>query len=131
MAESESDFAALLERFGGLGRADRKAVLDSFTAEERIAFENAAAAEEKAQAEEEARQRQADRQFLGYSPWLAALVEPAVKDRDTKLAPEAAKAVAQEHKALIASQGSTPRHGWRGALDRITDLFSATAGPAR
>ncbi|GAA4044742.1 hypothetical protein [Parerythrobacter jejuensis] len=124
MAEGETDFSALLERFSGLGRADRKAVLESFSAEERLAFENAAAAEEAARIEEEARQRQADRQFLGYSPWLAALVEPAVKDGDSKLGTAAVKAVAQEHEALIASRGSEPRPGWRGVFDRMADLFA-------
>ena len=120
----DQDFSALLARFAGLGRADRKAVLASFTADERIAFENAMLAEEKAAADEEERRRQADRQFLGYSPWLAAKVEPAVKDGDTKLAPAALKAVVAEHEALIANHGSEPRSGWRGVFDRLADIFA-------
>lgn len=131
MAEGDNEFAALLERFSGLGRADRKAVLESFSAEERIAFENAAAEEEKARAEEEERQRQADRQFLGYSPWLAKLVEPAVKDGECGLAPQTAKSIAAEHKALIEASGATARDGWRGLLDRLHDLIVGSGAPAK
>ena len=124
MADNDADFAALLARYSGLGRADRKAVLASFTPEERIAFENAIAADEKIATEEEERRRQSDRQFLGYSPWLAKIVEAAVKEDNSKLAHEAAKAVVIEHKTLIASRGSEARGGWRGVLDRLSDLLA-------
>lgn len=131
MSDEPMDFSALLERYSGLGRADRKAVLESMDAEDRIAFENAIAAEVKSQEEEDARQRQADRQFLGYSPWLAAIVEGAVKHGDHSLTPETAKAVAAEHTSLIASQSSNPRDGWRGALDRLQEFFTLPSEPAK
>lgn len=128
MHDGEADFSALLERFAKLGRADRKAIMANLSAEERIVFEQAIAAEEGARSAEESRRRQADRQFLGYSPWLAALVEGALKRDEVKLAPEAAKALVVSHGALIADQGIEPRDGWRGALDRISDLLFSKKG---
>ena len=124
MAEGEVEFAELLRRFNGLGRSDRKAILDTFSAEERLAFENAAAAEKRANAVEEARKRQADRQFLGYSQWLAEIVEGCIKGDSAGLAPAAAKAVAAEHARLAASETSMRGEGWRGLLDRAQYFLS-------
>ncbi|WP_379549937.1 hypothetical protein [Qipengyuania sp. DGS5-3] len=131
MADTNSEFSALLDRFSGLGKADRKAVLEGFSAEERAAFESAIAAEEEEQSAEEERQRKADRQFIGYSPWLGEIVENAVKGSETMLAPEAAKALAAEHKAITASEAVQPRSGWRGLIDRVTNTLDPAAQPAR
>lgn len=131
MADDQNEFAALLDRFSGLGKADRKAVLEGFSAEERSAFESAIAAEEKEQAAEEERQRKADRQFIGYSPWLADIVEGVVKGRESNLAPEAAKALAAEHKAITALETEQPRAGWRGVLDRLATMLAPPKDPSR
>lgn len=131
MADHETPFPELLERFSSLGKADRKAVLESFSIEERAAFEKAVEEEEAEQVAEAERQRQADRQYLGYSPWLAHIVEASVAGDQSELTPKIAGALATEHKAMIAAQGIEPRQGWRGTLDRFTEALGFAGDTAR
>lgn len=121
----------LLQRLEGLGRADRKAVLDAMSAEDRIAFDQAVEAEALERLAEEERRRQADRQFHGYSPWLAGVVEAAVKGDGGKLSPVAARAVSDEHAALLASQKLDQVSPLHAMLAKAKALLAPTGGAAR
>ena len=128
MADTATDFQTLLTRFNGLGKADRLAVLEHFDAEERLAFEAAVEDEDRRRAELEARQHVADRQFLGYSPWLAELVETSLKPEGSMLTAETTRALASEHSALIAAQGLPARTGWHYWIDKVRDFLTMPDG---
>lgn len=120
--ENAMQLTDVTEQFAKLGPADRKAILARFEPGERAALEHALARRRQAEAAEELRKRQADRQFLGYSAAVAAVVERAVKNDEDALTPQAREAVAAVHQGLIDNHGSEPRRGWRGLFDFFADL---------
>ena len=124
MAEATGEFADILDRYQRLGKPDRKAILRSFSPEERIAFEKAVEAEDEARRAEEISQRQADRQFLCYSPQVAKIAEAAVKGGDCKLAPRTLEALLVVHEQLKASENAKARPGLQGLLDRVAAFFA-------
>lgn len=75
-------FDVLVERFMKLGGADRRAVLANLNPGERDLFERELAAARDERRRERERARLADRQFAGYSPWLAAIVGDAIKGKE-------------------------------------------------
>lgn len=131
MVDGKEKFAELLKRYQRLGKADRKAVLASFSPEERTHFERAANAEAEARREEELSQRQADRQFLCYSPPIAAVAEAAVKGADCDVTPRTLEALAAVHEEIKASQPQKERDGWAGLLDRVARVLAPPARSAR
>lgn len=131
MPDQDSEFALLLQRLEGLGRADRKAVLSAMSAEDRVAFDQAVEAEAQERLAEEERRRRADRQFHGYSPWLAGIVEAAVKGDGGKLSPATARAVGDEHAALLASEKLEDRSPLGAMLAKVQALFAPQGGSPR
>lgn len=127
MSDGQADFATLIARFAGLGRHDRRAVMAALTPEERVQVLAAIEAEDAARACEELRRRQADRQFLAYSPEVAERIEAAVKGTSAELAPRAAEALRLAHEQLRADAPTPARSGLPGLLDRLTALV----GPPR
>ncbi len=118
MAEISS-FSALLERYHSLGSADRKAVLENFSADDRAAFEGAVSAAEKAAEEERLRQQRADRQYADYSPWLGDLVEMRTPAAD-QLTDATRQAVCDAHGELCEkSDAAAPTPGWRVFLKQL------------
>lgn len=122
MAEP-ADFGALARRFQSLRQPDRRAVLASFSPNDRALFEQALAEQTQADREEEERRQRTDKQFHGYSPWLADVITEALADPNatSRMAPRAAKALAAQHQVLLENSGQADqggilaiaRHGWR------------------
>lgn len=77
MRSEPLELPALIDRFSRLSPADRKAVRARLSREERAALERACAETVKARADVSSA---ADRQFRGYSPWLANLIERSAAD---------------------------------------------------
>ena len=125
MSDTQTDAHSLFEKFSRLGPRDRKAVLGKLSLDERDALEKAMAAQVEADEAELAHQRRTERQFLAYSPKLAELVGKAVNGDETDLPLRTRTALVEEHQALIASSGPIVREGWRGVLDRFSDLVAA------
>ncbi len=126
MASELSESAELIAKFSSLGKADQKSILGRLSPEERLSLEMSMRAEAATIAEEEERQRKIDRQFLGYTAWLADLVEGTQDSVPDQLTPKAAKTIWQEHEALIAAKPLSPRSGLRGLIDQLADLFSGS-----
>lgn len=124
MAKVAPDFTDLLTRFERMSRKDQQAVLDHFDAEERTTFEAAIDAERQTREEERQRQRVSDRQFLGYSPQLAAIIERAVSGNAEGLTPAAMQALAAEHRTSIEAQAQQDRPAWQSVADWFQGVLS-------
>jgi len=114
MRDDPIDFNTLMAQFDKLGHRDRKAVLAQLTPDERDRIGAAKAAQAEARRQEAERARRAGRQFAGYSPWLAELLQRAGgdKDRDGKgavnLSDATWRAVADIHRAIHNEEGAVP-----------------------
>ncbi len=99
MAVDSPDFTALVERYRSLGAADRKAVRRNLSPSELETFENACAEIGRARRAEQA----PERQFRGYSPWLAALIEHAMAEDQTlpEVPAECRAAIVSAHLTMI------------------------------
>lgn len=95
------EFAALVARYCGLGGADRKAVRRALSPSEFQALEDACAELDRARGEQAL-----ERQYRGYSPWLAALIEQSLGDGRTQLEVTAAcrAAIAGAHRSIVGDQ---------------------------
>ncbi|MEM1051303.1 MAG: hypothetical protein AAGI28_04335 [Pseudomonadota bacterium] len=124
MDERQDQPGQLIERLSALGKKDRDAVLSRMSADERGDIENALAHHLEAERLEEERQQQIDRQFLGYSPWLAALIEAAQENSSDFLSETCSKAVWEIHTNKIGDGMSGPRTGWQGFIDRVNNLLA-------
>lgn len=103
MPSEASEFAALVERYRSLGTADRKAVRRNLSPSELEALESAYAEIDRARRAEQA----PERQFKGYSPWLAGLIEQALGDDRTQpeVTAECRAAIAGTHRSIVDDQG--------------------------
>jgi hypothetical protein len=103
MPAEPSEFAALVERYRSLGAADRKAVRRALSASEFEALENACSDLDKARRAELA----PERQYRGYSPWLAAPIEQSLGDDRTQpeVTAECRAAIAATHRSIVDDQG--------------------------
>ncbi len=131
MAEMSTDHAILFRRFEGLGRKDQQAILNRFSEAERIAFEDAIEAERLARAEEARRLRASDRQYLGYSAWLANLVEASVGTGDVGLTRQARTPLAAEHKASFEVLQTPEPSLWQSLVARVQEWFAPTEAELR
>lgn len=102
MPADGSEFAALVERYRSLGAADRKAVQRKLSPGEFNALDSACAESERARRAEQA----PERQYRGYSPWLAALIEQALGDDRTQpeVTAECRAAIAGTHVSIVGDQ---------------------------
>lgn len=126
MEPSQPQSPDFVARLADLGGKDRKAVLALVTADERHRIETALQHSLKEQRAEEERQRRIDRQFLGYSPWLASLVEQAQDSAPETLTDPCAKALWDVHSAKVSAGMSVTRSGWRGFMDRCNDWLKTS-----
>lgn len=124
MEESTDPNQELLSRFESLARRDREAILDRLSDEERRLVNNALIDRAQAQAAEIERQRRIDRQFLGYSPALAARLETCENGIPNGMSKAAADAAWQVHTAAVASREAPVRTGWLGIWDRVSDTLA-------
>lgn len=113
MATRAPSFADLVQRFEGLGRKDRMAVLEHLSAEDQAALREAIEAERARELEEQKRQRATDRQFVDYSPALAAIVEAAVKGEAAGLTKAASATLVQEHRASLEAHPEAQAGVWQ------------------
>lgn len=115
MADKPIDPGALFEQFGKLGRRDRKAVMAQLTLAERERVAAAMAAQDDSRRREADRVRQAGRQFAGYSPWLAELLQHASADEaggekgGPKLSDATRRTVAEIHRAIRDAGEESPQ----------------------
>ena len=123
MAKAAPDFADLLSRFDRMNRKDQQAVLDHFDTEDRATFEAAIAAERQTLEEERQRQRVSDRQFLGYSPQLSAIIERAVAGNADGLTTAAMQALSAEHRSSAEAQAAQDRPIWQSAADWLQGVL--------
>ena len=114
----------LVERLAALGRKDREAVLARMSPEERGDVENALNHHLEEERLEEERQERIDRQFLGYSPWLASLIEEAQGNTAAGLSETCSKALWDVHAAKVGDGMNAPRTGWQGLVDRVNEWLS-------
>ncbi len=126
MEPSQPKSPDLVARLAGMGGKDQKAVLALVSADERHRIETALQQNVEEQRAEEERQRRIDRQFLSYSPWLAALIEQAQDSVPDALTEPCAKALWTVHSAKVSAGMSVTRSGWRGLIDRINDWLKST-----
>ena len=114
----------LLSRLETLGRRDREAILDRLSDEERRVIDAALTERAQARAAELERQRRIDRQFLGYSPALAARLEACENGYPNAMSKVAAEAAWRVHSAAVASREAPVRTGWLGVWDRLSDALA-------
>lgn len=122
MFEPSSD--NLIERLSELGRRDREAVLNHLSHDRRTAVENALHHLSEERRVEEERQRRIDRQFLGYSPWLASVIERCEHSQPSHLTEAAAAALWSIHEQSVSSRPPKVRSGWLGVTDRLIDAIA-------
>ncbi len=137
MRDDPIDFDTLMAQFDKLGHRDRKAVLAQLTPDERDRIGAAMAAQTEARRKEAERARRAGRQFAGYSPWLAELLQQAGADKDrgnkgaVNLSDAAWRSVANIHRAIHNEDEAAPE----GLLAQIRawgkTLLSPQAGERR
>lgn len=114
MRDDPIDFDTLMTQFAKLGHRDRKAVLAQLNPEERGRIAATQAAQAEARRREAERSRRAGRQFAGYSPWLAELLQQAGADKDrggkgtVNLSDATWRAVADIHRAIHNEEGPLP-----------------------
>lgn len=125
MATRAPAFADLVQRFEGLGRKDRMAVLEHLSAEDQAALREAIETERAREIEEQRRQRATDRQFVDYSPALAAIVEAAVKGDAAGLTKAASATLVHEHRAALEMHPEAQVGIWR----RIVGFFERALAP--
>lgn len=125
--ETETDTDELISRFAELGKKDRQAILQQLPQEDRARVEGAFRDYLKREAAEFDRQQRIDRQFHGYSPWLASLIEAAENSVPDGVTEFASRQAWETHSALVTSQGSHEGSGWTGLFDRLAEWF----GPLR
>ena len=101
-----TELAALVERYRSLGAADRKAVRRNLSPSEFAALASACAEADRAQRAEQA----PERQFRGYSPWLAALIEQALGEDRTQpdVTAECRATIAGSHLSIVGDQREEP-----------------------
>lgn len=128
MPNEAIDLDTLLVQFGKLGRRDRHAVLAQLAPAERDRIEAAIRAQGEARRREADRIRRTARQFAGYSPWLAELLQRACTNDDGRgeasldLSSHARNAVADIHCSLLNEDNIAPRgiiaqwRAWSSAL---------------
>jgi hypothetical protein len=114
----------LIERLAELGDRDREAVLSRMSHEERGEVENALKKHLEDERLEEERQQRIDSQFLGYSAWLASLIEEAQEDAPERLSETCGKALWEIHSAKVGDGMTLPSTGWQGFVDRINEWLS-------
>jgi hypothetical protein len=126
MPADATDLAALVERYRSLGAADRKAVRRNLSPSEFDALERAGAEIDKARRAELA----PERQFKGYSPWLAALIEQALGNDQTQPAvtAECHAAIASSHLSIVEDQGDETLVARIGRLLGIGGPSGSAAG---
>lgn len=107
MPADGAGFDALVERFMKLGAADRRAVLASLSPGERGLIERELAAARDERRRERDRARLADRQFAGYSPWLAAIIGGAMKDEQGE---GSARTAACARAIVLAHRAASEQH---------------------
>lgn len=102
MSGDAIELAALVERYRSLAPADRKAVRRNLSPSELEALESARAEVDAARRSE----APPERQFRGYSPWLAALIEQALGDDRTQpeVTAECRAAIAGTHVSIVGDQ---------------------------
>ena len=113
MATGAPAFPDLVQRFEGLGRKDRMAVLEHMSSEDQVALREAIEAERVRVLEEQNRQRASDRQFVDYSPAIAGILEGAVKGEAAGLTKTAAATLVQEHRAALESHPQEQAGVWQ------------------
>src|SRR5687768_12980434 len=103
MPADSTDLAALVERYRSLGAADRKAVRRNLSLDEFEALERAGAEINKARRSELA----PERQFRGYSPWLATLIEQTLGSDQAQpdVTAECCTAIESSHLSIVEDQG--------------------------
>lgn len=131
------DFDTLMAQFDKLGHRDRKAVLAQLTPGERERIGAAMAAQAETRRKEAERVRRAGRQFAGYSPWLAELLQQAGADKEqdnkgaANLSDAAWRSVVDIHRAIHNEDQPAPE----GLLAQIRawgkTLLSPQAGERR
>jgi hypothetical protein len=126
MPADSTDFAGLVERYRTLGAADRKAVRRNLSSDECRAIERAEAEIDRARRSE----LTPERQFRGYSPWLAALIDQVLGgDRaPPELTAECRAAIASSHLSIVEDQGEETLIGRIGRLLGIAGLGGGAAG---
>lgn len=124
VTEAQDQTTQLIERLAMLGAKDREAVLARMSGDERIDVENALDRHLEDQRLEEERQQRIDRQFLGYSPWLASLIEEAQGKTPKGVSDTCAKALWDIHSAKVGDGMSVPRTGWKGFATKINEWLS-------
>ena len=99
MSGDGTGLAALLERYRTLGFSDRKAVRRNLSPSELEALENACVEFDKAKRAEQS----PERQFRGYSSWLASLIEQALGNNQSHPGMTAAccAAIASSHLSML------------------------------
>jgi hypothetical protein len=102
MPGDATELSALIERYRSLPAADRKAVRRNLSPSEFEALENACAEIDATRRSEAA----PERQFRGYSPWLAALIEQALGDDRAlpEVTAECRAAIAGTHLSIVGDQ---------------------------
>lgn len=123
MSEPTDQNDQAIARLAQMGRRDREAILSFLSIEEQQETERALKTHNAELVLEEERQRRIDRQFLGYSPNLAALVEACEDGPTNGLTGMAASTIWEVHTDLIANHPPAVRNGWLGILDRVQDLL--------
>jgi hypothetical protein len=134
MRDDPVNLDTLLEQFAKLGRRDRGAVLKQLTPDERGRIEGAMIAQDEGRRREAERVRRAGRQFAGYSPWLAELLQQACANddpggkQDANLSGAARRAVVDVHRAIHNEDGATPT-GWIAQMRAwVAALLTPQAG---
>jgi len=128
MSDRETPTDRIYRKLAALGRKDRQAVLARLSDEERHALTLAIDETAEREAAERERQRRIERQFLGYSPWLASRVEAAKNARTNALTELATETLWQQHELLIGEHPPAIRSGWLGVFDRLSDLLEDRRG---
>ncbi len=134
MRDDPIDLDALLAQLSGLGRRDRRAVMMRLTQSERDRIDAAMTAQDEARHREVERVRRAGRQFAGYSPWLAELLQKACGNDDNDdrrekgevpLSATARRAVADIHRAIHNEDAAAPP----GLMAQVRDWAAALLSP--
>lgn len=130
MSEVHSTSTQLIERLAALGDKDREAVLSRMGSEERGEVENALSKYLEEERLEEERQQRIDQQFLGYSPWLASVVEDAQDGTASGLSETCSKALWDIHSVKVGDGMSAPATGWQSFVDRFNQWLSPAGSNA-
>lgn len=129
MRDDATRFDALVERYMKLGGADRRAVLASLTPSERDLFEREVAAARDTRRRARAQARSDDRQFVGYSPWLAAIIGEAIKGEAGPDRPRTGRC--DEAIALAHRNESEQGDDEGGLLGRLLRQFGVSSAASR